>query len=477
MSTRTSAQKSTPISTQPQPASAPALFPVSTTVAKRLAGRLRTTPGRLQAAIVVLVVGAALFWAVVASVFSDLHAAVRTVGRDTVPSIVAAEKMNVALADINTNFVNAILAKADDGGPAWRTIKEDSDAVSHALITAGENVTYGAEEEAPIYTIQSNLPVYFGLLGQARSKLQSDPLPDTRAASDLMQKTIMSAGFALDEANFRHLTASYDQHLADSGVAWITLLLAIGTLGGLLIAVQVDLIRRTRRLINAPLFAATAAVAIFAVYLIIVFAGAGEQLRAAKQDSFDSIHALWKARAIAYDANAEESLYLLERGPLQTRHEQAFVDLSAQLLSGLPPAGALAEATAGRVKDIKGFIGVELNNITYPGEREAALELLRTFVEYVGIDRRIRDLERAGRHAEALALCVGTAPGQSDWAFQQFDEALVKVLNINERFFAAQIETAFSYLAWIPWASPLVAIAIAALSWLGLQPRIREYWV
>jgi hypothetical protein len=120
--------------------------------------------------------------------------------------------------------------------------------------------------------------------------------------------------------------------------------------------------------------------------------------------------------------------------------------------------------------------GVELNNVTYPGEREAALELLRTFVEYVAIDRRIRDLERAGRHAEALALCIGTAPGQSDWVFQRFDEALVKVLNINDRFFAAQVESAFSYLAWIPWALPLVALAIAALSWLGLQRRIREYW-
>jgi hypothetical protein len=477
MSTPTSVPRSTPTSIRPQPASPSALFDGAAIIAKRLASRLGTTPGRLQAAVVVLVVGAALFWALVAAVFADLHTAVRTVGRDTVPSIVAAEKMNVALADINTNFVNAILARADDSGSAWPTIKDDTDAVAHALITAGENVTYGAEEETPIYTIQSNMPVYFRLLGQARSKLQSDPLPDTRAASDLMQKTIMPAGFALDEANFRHLTATYDQHLAGRVTAWGLLLLAIGGLGGLLIAVQIGLTRRTHRLVNLPLLAATAAVAIYAVYLVIVFAGAGEQLRAAKQDSFDSIHALWKARAVAYDANAEESLYLLERGPLQTRHEQAFVDLSAQLLAGLPPAKALAEATAGRVKDIKGFIGVELNNVTYPGEREAALELLRTFVEYVGIDRRIRDLEHAGRHAEALALCVGTAPGQSDWAFQRFDETLLKVLNINERFFAAQIESAFSYLAWIPWASPLVALAIVVLSWLGLQPRIREYSV
>jgi hypothetical protein len=383
--------------------------------------------------------------------------------------------MNVALADINTSFANAILAKDDDSKPSWRTIKENSDAVSHALITAGENVTYGAEEEDPIYAITSNLPVYFRLLGQARSKMQTDPLPDTRAASDLMQKTIIPAGFALDEANFRHLTASYGEHRANRTLAWVALLLTIGGLGSFLIIVQLDLARSMRRLVNPPLLASTALLAVFGLYLIFVFAGAGEQLRAAKQDSFDSIHALWKARALAYDANAEESLYLLDRGGAQVRHEEAFFSKSAQLLSGLPPTEALAQAALGRFQNIKGFIGVELNNITYPGEREAAVDLLRTFVDYIDIDRKIRDLERAGRHAEAFALCVGTAPGQSDWAFARFDKALLKVLDINERAFASQVDSAFSYLSWVQWALGFVALALAALSWLGLQPRIREY--
>src|SRR6516162_7007318 len=221
---------------QSKPAS-PARFAFAGVLAHRLAARLRTTPGRLEAALVTLVVAAALFWAVVASVFSSLYDAVRTVGRDTVPSIVAAEKMNVALADINTNFANAVLAKDDDSKPSWRAIKENSDAVSHALITAGENVTYGAEEEDPIYAIASNLPVYFRLLGQARSRMQTDPLPDTRAASDLMQNTIIPAGFALDEANFRHLTASYGEHRANRTLAWVALLLTIGGLGSFLIIV------------------------------------------------------------------------------------------------------------------------------------------------------------------------------------------------------------------------------------------------
>ena len=98
-------------------------FPI--VVARRLAVRLRTTPGQREAATLALFLGAALFWAVSASVFSGLYGAVRTVGLDTVPSIVAAEKMNVALADINTNLANAVLGRDDDFKPSWRAIDED----------------------------------------------------------------------------------------------------------------------------------------------------------------------------------------------------------------------------------------------------------------------------------------------------------------------------------------------------------------
>jgi hypothetical protein len=444
-------------------------------LADKLVARLRTTPGQLELALLGLLAGAALFWIVAASVFSDLHLAVQTVGRDTVPSIVAAEKMNVALADINTTFANAILAKDDDSKPSWRTIVEDSDAVAQALITASENVTYGKEEEEPISVIQSNLPSYFRQLGQARSKLSGDPLPDLRAASELMQKTIIAAGFALDAANFRHLTAIYDRHRASQGSELSLLILALAALGALLVAIQFGLARRMRRLINLPLLGASLLLTMVGAYFIYVLVDTNALLRAAKQDSFDSIHALWQARAVAYDANAEESLYLLESGPLQNRHEQAFIDQSARLLSGPSPRDAVAKAVNGQFAEVKGFIGTELNNITYPGEREAATEMLRTFVDYLDVDRKIRDFEHSGRHAEAFALCIGTAPGQSDWAFERFDKALLKVTDINQQYFDSQIKRAFANLAWVQWISALIAVAIAVLAFLGLLPRIHEY--
>jgi hypothetical protein len=324
--------------------------------------------------------------------------------------------------------------------------------------------------------MQSNLPVYFRLLGQAQARMQADPLPDVRAATDLMQQAILPAALALHEANFRHLTATYESHRASQMTALVELVAAVGLLIALLIGIQLDLARLTRRVFNLPLLAATLIVAIFGVYLTYVFLSTNSELRAAKQDSFDSIQALWRARAIAYDANAEKSLFLLERStPLQKSHSDAFFMKSAQLLSGLPPAQAIEQAAAGHFEGIKGFIGSELNNVTYPGEREAATGMLRAFVAYLNIDHQIRTFEATGRYPEAFALSASNEPGQSNWAFNEFDQALMRTLDINERFFARQIDRAFALLAWLPWALPAMALAAALLSWFGLQARISEY--
>ena len=151
------------------------------------------------------------------------------------------------------------------------------------------------------------------------------------------------------------------------------------------------------------------------------------------------------------------------------------MDQAARLLSGPSPRDAVTKAINGQFAELKGLIGAELNNITYPGEREAATEMLRTFVDYLDVDRKIRDLERGGRHAEAFALCVGTAPGQSDWAFQRFDKALLKVTDINQQHFDSQIARAFGNIAWVQSILALATVAIAALAFLALLPRIREY--
>ena len=101
---------------------------------------------------------------------------------------------------------------------------------------------------------------------------------------------------------------------------------------------------------------------------------------------------------------------------------------------GLSFDGLVAQVVAGSLPDgFQGYLAAELRNITFPGEREAAVEMLKTFARYIALDGEIRRLENQGDHAAAVTLCIGYAPGQSNWAFARFDEALGKTLDINQR--------------------------------------------
>jgi hypothetical protein len=116
-----------------------------------------------------------------------------------------------------------------------------------------------------------------------------------------------------------------------------------------------------------------------------------------------------------------------------------------------------------------------MNNITFPGELEAATQMLRTYAQYYALDAQIRALETSGQHAAAVTLDTGKSVGQSDWAFALFDAALGQTLGINEQWFADSVQRGFDDLSGMDVIGPVAGLLIAALVWLGLQPRIAEY--
>jgi hypothetical protein len=145
-------------------------------------------------------------------------------------------------------------------------------------------------------------------------------------------------------------------------------------------------------------------------YTLSVMGTEQRQLKIAKED-FTSIHALWRARAISYWANSEESRYLVDQAHAADR-ERDFIRKSEQMAK-LPRAMKLADVAAAErsgihLESFSGYLADELNNITFPGEREAAVEMLVRFEKYLGVDKRIRQIETSGRHRDAIDLCIGT---------------------------------------------------------------------
>jgi hypothetical protein len=127
-----------------------------------------------------------------------------------------------------------------------------------------------------------------------------------------------------------------------------------------------------------------------------------------------------------------------------------------------------------------GYLANELNNITFVGEREAALSAATYWAKYLALDGQIRSLERAGDHAGAVALDIGTNEGQSNWAFDTYDQYVGQLIDINRKEFDNSIQQIFSDLGGATSLGadtflPILSLFIALLVWFGLQPRIAEY--
>jgi hypothetical protein len=269
----------------------------------------------------------------------------------------------------------------------------------------------------------------------------------------------------------------------------LTARLWLGLLGGLLTATlvlaQILLRRRLRRRTNPPLLVATTVTVLLTAIGIGLLTSAAEQLRVAKADAFDSIIALSQARAVSYDANADESRFLVD--PQRAAYYQQAFLAKSQSLVDINGVGlfqydtALADALAAyRANDtdveFTGYFGVEMRNITFPGERAAAEQVLVTYQTYQRDDRRLRAQASAGDPAAAISFDIGTTPGNSDYDFDRYDTALETLIQLNQNAFSTAIQTGRheldSWNALIPGVGTLFVIGLVTL---GVWPRIAEY--
>ncbi len=408
---------------------------------------------------------------------------IKTVGKDAVPSIITAQRLKDALAGMDANAVNELLVKPGQNPGAIKDYEERRQKLAERLVAAAENITYGDAERKPIQTLQLAQGEYIAKIQQARDFNQRGDANGVvltyRAAAEIMDKTLLPAADALDKANSDELEHVYNMQQFTTGRSVFLIVISGLLLIGVLVIIQVFLYYRMRRILNPMLLAATAIALIFLGYTTQSLLSASYHLKVATKDAFESMHALRKVRAFAYSMNADESRYLLDKA-LTAKHEQAFFEKAtklAQVSNGQTFETVIAALTQGKPVDglVTGYLADELKNITFPGEREAAIATLKTFGIYFNTDKQIRQLEQSGRHADAIALCVGTNQGQSNWAFNQFLESNNKAFDINQAAFDEAVKQGFKDVDGFEISTPVVAVLVALLTLVGLQPRLKEY--
>src|SRR5262245_6310112 len=108
------------------------------------------TPRLLRGALVVLLLATALWWCGAESALGDAKRGVTVVGRDSVPSIIAAQEIRSSLARANAHAIRATLApQGQDALAEWCDYEVALETASDRLVTAAQNMTHSGER-API---------------------------------------------------------------------------------------------------------------------------------------------------------------------------------------------------------------------------------------------------------------------------------------------------------------------------------------
>jgi hypothetical protein len=467
----------------------------------RLASLLHTTPGRVRVGVAAIVLVACGLGVLVALTFGGVNSGFTAIGGTEAPLVEQSTGLYFSVNDMDAQVANVLLdgvstnqALTADRAQDQTVYANDEAQAEHDLQQVTATSAGNPAAQSAVSTVLSGLSRYEALAADAILTNQNgnDPpghpsaatLNYYQQATDLMQNTVLPAAYSLTNANGASLDSTYSgNHSAAQHGAIFVLLLGV-LLIALLVVVQVFLTRRYRRLINPGLAAATLVALGLTAIGVVQLGAMKNQLYVAKVQAFDSIQALTVARAVSYDANADESRYLVD--PARALQYQNDYLVESQQLANVGNVGifqydaALAadiNAYKANNADVKfgGYLGTEFDNITFPGERAAAVNALLAYQVYERDDRALRAMAKTNLDA-AIMYDVGTSPGQSDYAFNAWDTALGSVITINEKAFASAINAGHSDgSGWNGLFPGLAVVAITAAAVAGVRRRLAEY--
>lgn len=442
------------------------------------------TPVRLLQFAAGLALAVCLLAAALRTTGSGLQEALRVTGRDCAPSIVAAWRVRVALASLDASLVDQFLTAAHprDLELARRDMIRLRSELGALLVEAAGNATFGAAEKEPLTSLIANLAQYEAEMMRAQTFERLGQRDGAREAASLGQNLLRGpmrqAVEALERVNReqfelahrRALKVDFDQRCVLVG------LLLVGA-GGLL-AAQIFLQRRTRRLLNPGLLGASLVWLLAAGLALSLQSRATEALREAKDDAFASIATLWQTRALAAEANRLESRGVFDPSVAAVAEAEVDSCLGQILLRSNARSWRLVAADLDAPSlptDLGGSLVAALRNVTYPDERTALLRAARALADYAEIDAQIRRLAAKGQRDEAVRLCLSHEVGGSNGAYQRLTEALERALEVNQTQFDAALARGTSAAQALQTLGRWQAVLLLGLVLAGLWPRWIEY--
>ncbi|HEX5417484.1 MAG TPA: hypothetical protein VFZ25_17615 [Chloroflexota bacterium] len=445
----------------------------------------RSTTFRLRFVFALIVLAAVAYFFVIDQVVSQTRTSVDQIGNHAERAVAYT---NRALSDLGNREVHEadyLIAPGDANVAAAEAASRDAARANDELRQAIQDIALSPDEQQLVDQAALALDEYSTRWGQLNTLHQAN---DTLGAvavfrymTDLMRGNVAAPLNQLVALNEQSLRATYAGQ-ASSQLITSGLILVVGVvLSGFLLRLQAEISARMKRTLTVPLLLAALVVIGFTILTLVKLNQAQNALRQAATSDFVSIQTMSHLRVQAYAAKADRSRYLSDT-ELAQQYDQAFAKEATTLahvgdnrpLSAATFDRVYAAAQQGRIT-FQGDLATGLANADTPQERQAALAALDHWGKYLKIDAQIRQLESSGRHDQAVALALGDNPGQSNYEFTQFDQAVGQVIALNQDQFDADLgevlQATGSYQIW----AAVAALLVVGLSWLGIRARLAEY--
>ncbi|MFE7614969.1 hypothetical protein [Streptomyces sp. NPDC057496] len=421
-------------------------------------GRMRaaatTEPGRLRIIGAVLALLVVAFGGVTALEVQDRAESANDVVERSQPLSSHAADIFQSLAAADAAVAEGFLAGRQE--PAG-TRKEYDEAIADVykwLQAAAGDTSASQDSKDQIAALYKGLPRYVQLVERARdNNRQGFPLGGAylRYANEQMTGTLLPAAENLYGEETERLGRD-----RDDARTWPLLSIGLGlvALGALYRAQRRDY-RRTNRVFNRGLLAATAASTVVLLWLAVGHTVARSELRNADVHGQQSLDVLNTARISSLKARANENLALVARGSVLTpkgedKYEAGFTTEMGKLDQRLEEAGKLAEDASGRSPVGKALTAAE---------------------EWRKSHESARRSENEGDYADARQK-IGQSKTSS---YKQVGDMLENARKHEEGQFRTAARSGRGALSLLPFGAALLALLGAGAAIAGVNRRVSEY--
>jgi hypothetical protein len=429
-------------------------------------GQLRRfAPGSTSAKLrllIIALIAASISWGAVAAWTVRQHAsAANDVVSSLEPLSLDAQRMYQALSDADATATAAFLSGPAEPLQARQRYTADIALAGAELADLKNAAGAGASQQASasLAAVSTGLPSYTAEIAQAQTYyslgFQLTGGSFIQVASEEMHVTLLPAAAAIYRRENAALQAASADATGLPGVAAAIILTVIA--GVLLYRAQRWLSRRTHRVVNYGLLAASAALAVSALWLITVFAIARADLHRGVGNGSTPAEALAQAGIALQQARGDEMLNLISRSG-DTSFTQDFSTLRSEVGPG--PGTLLTEAAVASGGG--------------PAARPVAIAA-REAPAWYALNQQVFRLDLAAHYAAETQLVIGTGPASSANALTGLETDLSDAMAADQAVFHASVTAGAGAFGGL--AAGVIAAALimsAGCAW-GLQRRLAEY--